>query len=157
MNEVTLKIDKDKIWFYGNLEKDNELIEIKYFGSNTNNEQEIDINNIEIILKDFIYNHQHNDMNENIKIIRTILKDFEEHTLSITYHSKYFEEYIYYTNKTLNTYEIRKTENNLQIYELKYTLSGLNIKYNHQKLDNTNYEAIESITNEITKIIPHFI
>ena len=153
MNEVTLKIDKDEIWFYGISNKANELIEVKYFGFNINNEKDIDIINIEIILKDFIYNHQHNDMSENIKIIRTILKDFDEQTLSITYHSKDTEEYIYYTNKELNTYEIRKNENNLNIYQLTYTLSGLNIKYNHQKLANANYEDIESITNEITKII----
>ena len=56
-------------------------IEIKFNGTTSNNT----LDNIDALLEDFIHNHRHNYMPENISILRTILKDCQENSLVVFY------------------------------------------------------------------------
>lgn len=56
-------------------------IEIRYNGILPNDN--VDLDKIEILLEDFINNHRHDNMIENVTIVRTILKDCKEKLLVI--------------------------------------------------------------------------
>ncbi len=58
-------------------------IEVRYHGIAINDH--IDLEKIEKLFDDFIINHSHNHMIENVSIVRTILKDCEEKQLDIFY------------------------------------------------------------------------
>lgn len=55
-------------------------IEVRYKGISSDN---TDLDKIDVLLEDFINNHRHNYMIENVRIVRTILKDCEEKLLDI--------------------------------------------------------------------------
>ena len=57
-------------------------IEVRYNGIPNEN---ADLDKIDALLEDFINNHRHNYMVENVRIVRTILKDCEEKLLVIFY------------------------------------------------------------------------
>ena len=58
-------------------------IEIRYNSILPNDN--VDLDKIEILLEDFINNHRHDSMIENVTIVRTILNDCKEKLLVIFY------------------------------------------------------------------------
>lgn len=80
-------------------------IEIKFNGTTSNN---TNLDKIEVLLEDFIHNHRHNYMPENISIVRTILKDCKENSLVVFYQDERESEFVEYDNNNLLFYERRK-------------------------------------------------
>ena len=74
-------------------------IEIKYNGISKNDN--IDLDKIQTLLDDFMNNHRHDDMEENVAIIRTLFSNCEEKLLVISYSDKDISEYVKYNNSTL--------------------------------------------------------
>ncbi len=130
-------------------------IEVKYNGITANDN--VDLDKIETLLDNFINNHRHNNMIENVSIIRTILKDCEEKLLVIFYQDEKGSELVKYDNLNLILYEKSKREENNDYYDkykIKYEpTSGIKLDYNSHETDITNYPDIELISKEITEII----
>lgn len=85
------------------ISKTKDSIEVKYNGITANND--VDLAKIETLLNNFINNHRHNNMIENVSIIRTILKDCEEKLLVIFYQDEKGSELVKYDNLNLILYE----------------------------------------------------
>ncbi len=81
-------------------------IEIKYSGISKNDN--IDLDKIQTLLDDFMNNHRHDDMEENVAIIRTLFRNCEEKLLVISYSDKDISEYVKYNNSHLSLYKINK-------------------------------------------------
>ena len=126
-------------------------IEIRYNGIVTNDH--IDLEKIEKLLDDFITNHSHNHMIENVAIVRTILKDCEEKQLVIFYQDEKGSELVKYDHLNLLLYEKSKREENSDCndrYKIKYEPTGsIKLDYDNHKIHVTDYPGIELITEEI--------
>ena len=72
-------------------------IEIRYNGMSINDT--INLDKINVLLEDFIKNHNHDSMIENVTIVRTILKDYEEKLLVIYYSDEKGSELVKYDIK----------------------------------------------------------
>ena len=130
-------------------------IELKYNGVMTNDD--VDLNKIETLLEDFINNHRHDDMIENVRIVRTILKDCDENLLTIFYSDKEGLELVKYDKSDLVLYKKCEREDEvLNKYEIMYELhGGIKLNYNNQEIDATDYSNIELVSKEISKIMEH--
>ena len=97
-------------------------IEVRYKGIPSAN---TDLNKIDALLEDFINNHKHNYMIENVSIVRTILKDCEEKLLVIFYQDEKGSELVKYDNSNLFLYEKIQRKGNSEHfdrYKIKYEL-----------------------------------
>ena len=84
------------------------------------------LDKIDALLEDFINNHRHDFMIENVSIVRTILKDCDEKELSIFYQDENGLEFVEYDNSSLLFYEKTKEEGNR--YRIKYEAQyGINL------------------------------
>lgn len=132
-----------------------ESIEVKYDG--ICEDDYVDFDKIETLLDDFINNHRHNHMIENVTIVRTILKDCEEKQLVIFYQDEKGSELVKYDHLNLLLYEKSKREENSDCndrYKIKYEPTGsIKLDYDNHKIHVTDYPGIELITEEITEII----
>ena len=129
-------------------------IEVRYNGITTNDH--VDLEKIEKLLDDFITNHSHNHMIENVSIVRTILKDCEEKQLDIFYQDEQCLELVKYDNFNLLFYEKSKREgtNDSDKYKITYdATSGIKLDYNNNKNDVTDYPGIQLVSKEITEIV----
>lgn len=129
-------------------------IEVRYNGIPNNN---ADLDKIDALLEDFINNHRHNYMIENVSIVRTILKDCEEKLLVIFYQDEKGSELVKYNNSNLILYERNKCEENSEHfdrYKIKYESPyGIKLDYNNHETDMVDYPGIELVSKEITEII----
>lgn len=108
------------------------------------------LDKIDALLEDFINNHRHDFMIENVSIVRTILKDCDEKELSIFYQDENGLEFVEYDNSSLLFYEKTKEEGNR--YRIKYEAQyGINLDY--IKTDIDDYSSVELMSKEITEII----
>ena len=89
-------------------------IELRYNGIPNEN---ADLDKIDALLEDFINNHRHNYMIENVSIVRTILKDCEEKLLVIFYQDEKGSELVKYDNSNLFLYEKSKREEKSENYD----------------------------------------
>ena len=130
-------------------------IELRYIGIAANDN--VDLDKIEALLDAFINNHRHNNMIENVSIVRTILKDCEEKQLVIFYQDEKGSELVKYDNFNLLLYEKSKREENNDYndrYKIKYESTGsIKLDYNNNKIDITGSPGIELISKEITETI----
>lgn len=78
-------------------------IEIRYNGILPNDN--VDLDKIEKLLEDFINNHRHDNMIENVTIVRTILNDCKEKLLVIFYQDDKGSELVKYVNSNLFLYD----------------------------------------------------
>lgn len=133
---------------------ENHSMEIKYFGIINNNENQNEINRL---LNDFINNHKHNYMVENVRIIRTILRDCDEKFLSISYQDESESKIIKFDNSNLFLYEKCKSENKDEYfdgYNFKYEpLYGIKLDYNNHKINSMNSTGIELFSKEMNDIM----
>ena len=129
-------------------------IEVRYKGIPSAN---TDLNKIDALLEDFMNNHKHNYMIENVSIIRTILKDCEEKLLVIFYQDEKGSELVKYDNSNLFLYEkIQRKENSEHFdrYKIKYELPyGIKLDYNNHETDMTDYSGTELVPKKITEIM----
>lgn len=129
-------------------------MEINFNGITNDN---IDTNKIDILLENFINNHRHNYMIENVSIIRTILKDYEEKSLNIFYQDDNGSEFVKYDNSNSIIYEVSRKENNNEYkYKMRYTnTNGIELNYRNPKFNCNDYKDFQSITEEINEIMKH--
>lgn len=129
-------------------------IEVRYKGISSDN---TDLDKIDVLLEDFINNHRHNYMIENVRIVRTILKDCEEKLLDIFYQDEKGSEHVKYDNSNLFLYSRSKKEENSDYYDkykIKYELPyGIKLDYNNHATDVVDYPGIELVSKEITEIM----
>lgn len=132
----------------------NDSIELKYDGIPNDN---INLDKIDKLLEDFINNHKHNYMKENVSIVRTILRDCEEKLLVISYQDGNGLERVEYDNTRLSLYEkIKKEENseNFNRYKIKYEPQyGIKLDYNNHENNVSDYRGIELFSKEITDMM----
>lgn len=72
-------------------------IEIEYRGVPLR--EDININEARRMMKDFVDNHKHDNMLENVTILRTIFRDYKEEILFVYFRDKNVEELVRYDNK----------------------------------------------------------
>lgn len=129
-------------------------IEVRFNGIPSAN---TDLNKIEALLEDFINNHRHDYMIENVSIVRTILKDCEEKLLVIFYQDEKGSELVKYDNSNLFLYEKNKREENSEYYDrykIKYEpTNGIKLDYNNHETDVADYPGVELVSKEITEIM----
>ena len=129
-------------------------IEVRYKGIPSAN---TDLNKIDALLEDFINNHKHNYMIENVSIVRTILKDCEEKLLVIFYQDEKGSELVKYDNSNLFLYEKIQRKGNSEHfdrYKIKYELPyGIKLDYNNHETDMTDYSGTELVPKKITEIM----
>lgn len=129
-------------------------IEVRFNGIPNGN---ADLDKIDKLLEDFMNNHRHNCMIENVNIVRTILKDYEEKILVIFYQDEKGSEIVKYDNFNLFLYEKSQREENSEYcdkYKIKYEpTNGITLDYNNHETDVTNYPGIELMSKEITEMI----
>ena len=129
-------------------------IEVRYKGIPSVN---ADLDKIDALLEDFISNHRHNYMIENVSIVRTILTDCEEKLLVIFYQDEKGSELVKYDNSNLFLYEKSQREENSEYYDrykIKYEpTNGIKLHYNNHETDVADYLGIELVSKEITEIM----
>lgn len=129
-------------------------IELRYKGIQSVN---ADLDKIDALLEDFISNHRHNYMIENVSIVRTILTDCEEKLLVIFYQDEKGSELVKYDNSNLFLYEKSQREENSEYYDrykIKYEpTNGIKLHYNNHETDVADYLGIELVSKEITEIM----
>lgn len=129
-------------------------IEVRYNGIPSVN---ADLDKIDALLEDFISNHRHNYMIENVSIVRTILTDCEEKLLVIFYQDEKGSELVKYDNSNLFLYEKSQREENSECYDrykIKYEpTNGIKLHYNNHETDVADYLGIELVSKEITEIM----
>ena len=72
-------------------------IEIEYRGVPLR--EDININEARRMMKDFVDNHKHDNMLENVTILRTIFRDYKEEILFVHFRDKNVEELVRYDNR----------------------------------------------------------
>ena len=131
----------------------NSSIEVRYDGISNDS---ANLDKIDKLLEDFMNNHRHNYMVENISIVRTILKDCEEKLLVISYKDGSGSETVKYDNASLSSYEKSKKEKNSENfnkYQIKYESSyGIKLDYNNHENDVSD-EWIELFSKETTNMV----
>lgn len=129
-------------------------IEVRYKGIPSVN---ADLDKIDALLEDFISNHRHNYMIENVSIVRTILTNCEEKLLVIFYQDEKGSELVKYDNSNLFLYEKSQREENSEYYDrykIKYEpTNGIKLHYNNHETDVADYLGIELVSKEITEIM----
>lgn len=139
-----IKINKKIDFFDG-------FIIVKYSGISDNDN--FDIEKLENLLTNFITNHKKSELISVITGIRTILNNFDEKALSISYDFDNKKEFIIYINSSLSLYEKIIKNNNKNVYSFTYdSLNGIKLDYNTRNAID-EYSKLKSIKNEISKDI----
>lgn len=137
------------------LDFENNKVKIKYEGISRNDD--IDLDRIEKLFDDFMKNHRHDNMIENVCIVRTIMQDCDEELLVILCQNGKNTEFVKYENSCLSLYEKRLKENNSKCfdkYRIKYEVNnGMTLDYNNYETDVTDYYGVENVSIEITEIM----
>lgn len=142
----------EQIYIRKTLNFENGSIEIIYDGIETKND--IDKNKVEQLLDKFIEKHDHNNMLENVTIVRTILKDYEEKLLIIYYRDEKGSELVKYANSNLSLFQQTKNRKKHETrYEIRYEPT-IGIKLDCNNLDDISSDT-QLIAQEISKIIEH--
>ncbi len=114
---------------------DDESIEIKYEGIPL--KENTDEKEVRRMIRDFVDNHKHDNMLENVTILRTILRDYVEISLDVYFCNKNGSETVSYTHiygtGLANWFSFMKNSQNCKI---KYdSVLGLELNY-HDEFDN---------------------
>ena len=121
----------ETVRFSETLNFDDGSIEIKYKGVSLRE----DSNESEVrrMLRDFVDNHKHDDMLENVTILRTIFRDYMEESLDVYFCDKNGKEAVRYDNVCgVNGFGfIKEVKSDASCkYKIKYdSVSGLEIKW----------------------------
>ena len=119
-----------------------------------------DINEDEIncIIRNYLESHKCNNMLENVTALRTILSDCQEKLLVISYEDEKCKETVKYDYTKLFYFEMSKkgaTKFENDKYTLKYDSdSGIDIEY-YSDEDILEYSKVQDFTKEIKSIMEH--
>ena len=142
----------ETVRFSETLNFDDGSIEIKYRGMPLR--KDIDEEEVRIMIRDFIDNHKHDNMIENVTILRTILRDYMEESLDVYFCNKNGSEAVRYDNVCgVNGFGfIKEVKGGPSYkYKIKYdSVLGLELNY----FDETgNLKKYTDDLNEIMKYI----
>lgn len=114
---------------------ENGSIAIKYQGICQN--EDVNIDKVNQLLDNFIKTHNHKNMVENVAIVRTILKDYEEQLLAIYYENENGSECVKYDNHNLFFYQYDITKSRSEE-------SQISIEYNPGNYLDFSFEDFEN-------------
>lgn len=147
----------DSISINKTLNFENGSIEIRYQGQKKN--KNVDQDKIQSLLDKFIEKNNHNNMLENVAIVRTILRDYEEKLLVIFYQDEKGTELVKYDNSNMFLYEKSKNDEEdkyKEKYRIKYESPyGIKLDYKNNESDLSDYNDIKLISEEISEIMEH--
>ena len=133
-------------------EKNGDSFEFKYNGTPKNDN--IDKNKVQELITKFM-NKYHGDMVTNVKFLRTILRDYDERLLVISYQNGEMKETIKFVNSHISLFEKRDKDSELaENFIVKFTPSD-NISFMFTDANNKviDYSNIENISDRITKVL----
>lgn len=123
-----------------------ESIEVKYEGIPL--KQDIDEDEVKRMIRNFVDNHKHDNMIENVTILRTILREYQEISLDVIVSCDDEKEKVFYLN-LYNLHWFNFTKNS-QKYKIKYdNIMGLELNY-HNEVDN-----LKKYTDDLSDIMKY--
>lgn len=143
----------ETVGFSETLNFDDGSIEIKYRGVPLR--KDIDEKEVRIMIRDFIDNHKHDNMIENVTILRTILRDYKEESLDVYFCNKNGSEAVRYDNVSgVNGFGFIKEVKGGVSYKYKYKIKydsvlGLELNY----FDETG--NIKKYTDDLSDIMKY--
>lgn len=132
--------------------KNGDSFEFKYNGTPKNDN--IDKNKVQELITRFM-NKYHGDMVTNVKFLRTILKDYDERLLVISYQNGEVKETIKFVNSHISLFEKRDKDSELaENFIVKFTPSD-NISFMFTDTNNKviDYSNIKNISDRITEVL----
>lgn len=125
-------------------------IEIRFNGIPT---KEVNLDEINVLLDDFINNHIYISMLDFVIMLRTILRNFDERLLVVSYQDEQTSEYVEYYDTNLFLYEKNRKQSNDDGYKITYySTNGLKINYNNSNVD-VNYKNVEVVSDDISDMM----
>ncbi len=119
---------------------------------------DINGNEINCMIRNYLKSHKCNNMLENVTALRTILSDCQEKLLVISYEDEKCKETVKYDYTKLFYFEMSKkcaTKFENDKYTLKYDSdSGIDIEY-YSDEDILEYSKVQDFTKEIKSIMEH--
>lgn len=132
--------------------KNGDIFEFKYNGTPKNNN--IDKNKVQELITRFM-NKYHGDMVTNVKFLRTILKDYDERLLVISYQNGEVKKTIKFVNSHISLFEKRDKDSELaENFIVKFTPSD-NINFMLTDTNNKviDYSNLKNISDRITEVL----
>ncbi len=132
--------------------KNGDIFEFKYNGTPKNDN--IDKNKVQELITRFM-NKYHGDMVTNVKFLRTILKDYDERLLVISYQNGEVKETIKFVNSHISLFEKRDKDSELaENFIVKFTPSD-NISFMLTDTNNKviDYSNLKNISDRITEVL----
>ena len=132
--------------------KNGDIFEFKYNGTPKNDN--IDKNKVQELITRFM-NKYHGDMVTNVKFLRTILKDYDERLLVISYQNGEVKETIKFVNSHISLFEKRDKDSELaENFIIKFTPSD-NISFMLTDTNNKviDYSNLKNISDRITEVL----
>lgn len=132
--------------------KNGDSFEFRYEGTQKNDN--IDKNNVQELITKFM-NKYHGNMVTDVKILRTILKDYNERLLVISYQNGEVKETIKFDNSHISLFEKSDkdsefTENFIVKFTPNDSISFMFTDANNKVID---YSNIKNISDRITKVL----
>lgn len=139
----------ETVKFSETLNFDDGSIEIKYEGVPLR--KDIDEEEVRSMIRDFVDNHKHDNMLENVTILRTILRDYREEALKVCFCNKNGSETIDYTHiygtGLTNWFSFKKDSQN---FKIKYdSVLGLELNYYDE------FGNIKKYTDDLSNIMKY--
>lgn len=133
-------------------EKNGDRFEFRYEGTPKNDN--IYKNKVQVLITKFM-NKYHGDMVTNVKFLRTILRDYDERLLVISYQNGEVKETIKFDNSHISLFEKMDKDSEFdENFIVKFTPND-NISFMFTDANNKviNYSNIENISDRITKVL----
>ncbi len=135
-------------------EKNGASFEFQYKG--TPKRENLDKNRIQELIAKFM-NKYHGDMVTNVKFLRTILKDYDERLLVISYKNGMVKETIKFDNSHISLFEKNEKETDNEFansFSVRFT-TGDNVSFMFTDANNNviDYSSIKNISDRITKVL----
>ena len=123
----------ETVRFSETLNFDDGSIEIKYEGVPLR--KDIDVEEVRRMIRDFLDNHRHDNMLENVTILRTILRDYKEESLDVYFCNRKCSEAVRYDKLgNVNSFGFIKEIKEGSSYKYKITydsILGLQLNYHN--------------------------
>ncbi|MBR1416282.1 MAG: hypothetical protein IJ572_00490 [Bacilli bacterium] len=146
-------MDSDRVVFSENIHnKNGSIFEFKYEG--IIKKENIDTNNINELITKYMMNN-HENMVKNVRLLRTILKDYDEKFLALSYQSKNLNELIKFYDSNIFLYKRKEfcDEINKSLIT-KYTPDdNINFKFVDTQNNKLDYLNIDIMSDRIINIL----
>ena len=148
----------ETVRFCDTLNFDDGSIEIKYKGVPLR--EDSNENEVRRMLRDFVDNHKHDDMLENVTILRTIFRDYMEVSLDVYFCDKNGSEFVQY-DKSQPLFLFKKVYKKFDGYNTKEvtveynTKDGISLNYSHSDMTIVFPNKRSTVTKEIDNIMQY--